>query len=529
MSFEQANDSGKFIAPLKWLILQDLRDVTFNDCSHYCLPDYFQNMAWYPDSDVTIGQRIDKDTFRILSAYRSSSLLDLIIENRGSWRKLKGLDILDTSVASRRRNNIQKTLLRSNLPVTSPDTPKHFTDGLERHVDTNSKTGYAWLHLLVESMNATLNYTISDNWGYRLKNGSYDGMTGYLHRKEIDVSGSSLIFLHERLEAAQFIGLSYPTRLVFIFREPPLSFENNLYILPFSRSLWMATGILLALILVALILSTKWDWRSERIKSSKKPNVSDNMLIVVGAFAQQGFGLQPRSIPSYVILLVLLASAVNLYTSYSANIAALLRSTSDSIQGLKDLLDSPFECGSEDIVYSRRIFKVHTDPVRRAIFDQKVETKSGKSNWLPSKEGIERLRHGSFAFNMEAGPAYKIIQDTFEEHEKCGLHEIRSLGTFRPTFAITKQSPYGEIFRVNAMKIEERGLKMREMARLYTQKPVCSGSSNSFVSVGIRECHFPIYIVMCGSMLSIWFLLMEIIWKRSFRTNQEAIVDDMPE
>jgi hypothetical protein len=42
-------------------------------------------------------------------------------------------------------------------------------------------------------------------------------------------------------------------------------------------------------------------------------------------------------------------------------------------------------------------------------------------------EGVEKIREGLFAFHMELGVGYKIIGQTFQEDEKCGLQEIQYL------------------------------------------------------------------------------------------------------
>lgn len=58
------------------------------------------------------------------------------------------------------------------------------------------------------------------------------------------------------------------------------------------------------------------------------------------------------------------------------------------------------------------------------------------------------MRQGFFAFFMETGPGYKIIQETFEEDEKCGFREMYFIEHFDPMFTIVKKSPYVEIIRV---------------------------------------------------------------------------------
>lgn len=92
--------------------------------------------------------------------------------------------------------------------------------------------------------------------------------------------------------------------------------------------------------------------------------------------------------------------------------------------------------------------QLEKDPVRRGIIDQKIEPKGGKSNWMSADDGIKNVRQGFFAFFMETGPGYKIIQETFEEDEKCGFREMYFIEHFDPMFTIVKQSPYVEIMRV---------------------------------------------------------------------------------
>lgn len=44
--------------------------------------------------------------------------------------------------------------------------------------------------------------------------------------------------------------------------------------------------------------------------------------------------------------------------------------------------------------------------------------------------------HGLFAFHMEVSTGYKLIEETFYEHEKCGLKKIDFLNLIDPWFVI---------------------------------------------------------------------------------------------
>lgn len=59
-----------------------------------------------------------------------------------------------------------------------------------------------------------------------------------------------------------------------------------------------------------------------------------------------------------IVIFMLLVLFLSLYAAYTANIVALLQSTSDSIKNLKDLMNSPLKIGIHDIVYNRYFFGV---------------------------------------------------------------------------------------------------------------------------------------------------------------------------
>lgn len=77
-----------------------------------------------------------------------------------------------------------------------------------------------------------------------------------------------------------------------------MSTVNNIFTLPFQRNVWIAIGIFLVLVFCLFSLSIKWEYHQnkEMTKSvvywkesdSTKPTTSDNLLILLSAFVQQG-------------------------------------------------------------------------------------------------------------------------------------------------------------------------------------------------------------------------------------------------
>lgn len=141
-------------------------------------------------------------------------------------------------------------------------------------------------------------------------------------------------------------------------------------------------------------------------------------------------------------------SLIFIYTSYAANIVALLQSTSYNIRTLSDLLNSDMELAVEDTPYSHFFFSTETEPIRKKIYETKIAPPERKPNWVNASYGVSRMRRRLYAFHMEVGTLYEHVKDTFYEHEKCGLIEISYLRVIDPWHVIPKHSPYKEIFKV---------------------------------------------------------------------------------
>ncbi|KAJ8676245.1 hypothetical protein QAD02_012031 [Eretmocerus hayati] len=507
----RANAESMFATPFKWFAFAT--DASDDNV----VTELFSEMDLYPSSDLILWQR-GQSSGRLVSIYRTDVNDSLRMEERGHWDEGKmQLDVVDDRVASRRRRNLYGALVRSSLVVTEPDTLNHLTDYKDQHVDTITKCNYPWMLNLIKMMNATVSFRLTHTWGYMTPNGSWDGMIGMLDRGEIDIGGTSTFILKDRISVVRYIALTTPSRSRFIFRQPPLSSVENLFRLPFNNSVWLVIIMLLLLFLFLLYPAMRFEWsRYELSGHENKPNLSDDLLVVVGAASQQGFWYEPRSLSTRLVVLVALLAAVSLYAAYTANIVALLQSTTSSINTLQDLLNSPLDLGAQDTVYYRHYFNHFKDPVRKAIFERKVEPRgSRKNNWLTIEEGIERLRNGYFAFHSVAGKVYKIIQETFEESEKCGFQEIDYLNVFDPCFVAQKRTPYLELFRVGLVRLHECGLRTREMTRLYTEKPICN-SGRRLLSVGLTESYGAFVALGFGILLAFVILVAEFVDKKLY-------------
>lgn len=141
-------------------------------------------------------------------------------------------------------------------------------------------------------------------------------------------------------------------------------------------------------------------------------------------------------------------SLIFIYTSYTANIVALLQSTSQSIRTLSDLLNSDIELYAEDVPYSHYYFSSATEPVRKKIYETKMAPAGKPPHFVNLSYGVSMMQKGSYAIHSELGVANKHIQDTFYDHEKCGLVRMAFIQVADPLHCAPKNSPFKEIFKV---------------------------------------------------------------------------------
>nr|XP_026488289.1 uncharacterized protein LOC113394997 [Vanessa tameamea] len=212
-----------------------------------------------------------------------------------------------------------------------------------------------------------------------------------------------------------------------------------------------------------------------------------------------------------MVLLLLFVALTFLYTSYSANIVALLQSSSSQIRTLEDLLHSRIKFGVHDTVFNRHYFKTETEPVRRAIYKTKVAPPGTEPRFISMEKGVKEMKKGLFAFHMETGVGYKFVGKYFEEGEKCGLKEIQYLRVIDPWLAVRKNTQFMEMFKIGTKRLQEHGLQQRENHLLYEKRPKCVGRQANFVSVSMVDCYPALLLLTYGALLAVVVTIIEII------------------
>ena len=137
-----------------------------------------------------------------------------------------------------------------------------------------------------------------------------------------------------------------------------------------------------------------------------------------------------------------------LYSAYTANIVSLLQSPTKHIRTLEDLYKSKIKLTAEDSQVNHVYFSSAEDPLQRKVYLEKLAPPNQKHNFINKSIGIANVRKGMYAFIMEESGAYKVIEDTYYEHEKCELLNIEYVRLTDPFVVVQKRSPYMEILKV---------------------------------------------------------------------------------
>ncbi|XP_035786602.1 ionotropic receptor 75a-like [Anopheles albimanus] len=527
---------ARLYTKFRWLLV-DSRVVTAPDWQQWQASSYLELLKHCPvlvSSEVFAIVHENEHAVRVVQVYRVTRDTELLVEDFLRWRtdvngaRMVREDLRTERVTAVRRQNLRGHTLRASMVITNPETIHHLTDYRDKHIDTITKVNYILTNYLATYLGASVNYSRVTTWGYyNSTTGLWDGMIGELVHDVADLGASPLFFTTDRIAVIEYLAMTSETRSKFIFRSPKLSYTDNVFVLPFDTNVWVC---IIAVIVGSslLLLLTLWaEWRVTRSEVANAPqananaaillpNLRDTLLMMYGASCQQGSAMLPSSCSARAITMLIFTVLMFLYASYSANIVALLQSPSTKIRSLEDLLASRLKFGVHDTVFNRYYFTHATEPTRKALYEQKIRGGGGASGdaFLNLEQGIERIRQGLYAFHVEQGVGYKVISETYQEDEKCGLQEIQYLQVIDPYYAIQKHSPFKEHIKIGLFRLNEHGIQYRENAKLYTKKPKCSGGGGKFVPVSMVDVEPAVWIILWGTGLAMAFFLAECLYRR---------------
>ncbi|XP_069681535.1 ionotropic receptor 75a-like [Periplaneta americana] len=474
---------------------------------------------------VQINSRIDQNNFAgspdvlLLDIYKTSMMQPLNVSITGvaflsddkEDDEIPRVLFAKRAEITKRRGDFHGAHFKTATVLLYPEDFTTWDDLRLRHIDKWSKIHWPIYGYLAEQMNYSFEVTYQeDNYGW-LINGSFDGMMGYMQREEVEFPSTGIFIRKDRFAVTSYAADTFSLRATTIFRQPSLSTVSNIFTLPFDSGVWMSCGVLCLAAVFILGLQIIWTVRQRVEKDMVNAEWSDVVTLVLGAICQQGYHMTPTSLGGRVTVFFLMLASLFLFTSYSANIVALLQTTSSAFKSIKDLTHSPMIIGVENQTYNRVYMKETTDPELREFYLRKVAP-LGEKIYRHATIGMADIKQTMHAFQVDTTAAYKIMSETYEEHEKCGLQEVDLFPAPVFTISTTRGSSLKEYFGQRVRWYREVGLLDRLFKIWMPQKTKCVSNSGGFVSVSLTEFYPAVLVLEYGTALAVAILLLEVLY-----------------
>lgn len=214
----------------------------------------------------------------------------------------------------------------------------------------------------------------------------------------------------------------------------------NIFVLPLDIVVWYSCGASLIIVFVVVLFQLLHPLVRQQISPY------DFGSFLWGVACQQGTHLEFPTLSARIIAFCTFLMFEAIFTSYSANIVALLQSPNEAIKDIYDLAESPLVLSIQDAPYNRLLYLNTNVSLVKSVYERKVEPQ-GTAGWICDPfEGIERIRTELLAFHVDNKAAYKAISQTYSEIEKCSLSEMHFLHLPLTTIPVEKNSPLRELF-----------------------------------------------------------------------------------
>uniref|UniRef100_A0A1B0CCX3 Putative glutamate receptor 1-like aedes albopictus n=1 Tax=Lutzomyia longipalpis TaxID=7200 RepID=A0A1B0CCX3_LUTLO len=372
----------------------------------------------------------------------------------------------------------------------------------KKHLDSAHRFTYTIVTYVKDMFNFSMPTMHSKSWGYP-KNGTFDGMIGFLMRGEAELGGSPGYIREERARVVDFTVGIWITRPCFIFRHPfKEGLISDVFIIPFTKYVWISIATVGVIWISFAGYIMYWEGFVENTGTEAKESPTH---VCAGSIAMQ--------------ILVLFAFFTFQY--YSASIVgSLLMEKPKTIKTLRNLIDSNLELGAEDILYTRDFFVRTTDPVAQELFRKRIKyvdkNNQEVENFLRPDVGMPKVKKGGYAFHIDVSAAYKIIRDTFTEREICDLVEIDLFPSysFMMISMVRKGSPYRKMMIYGMRKTVETGVAYRTKDFYQTPQPKCTRQMKATdLIVNVERLFSAHALLICGFLLSLIVLSVELLYR----------------
>ncbi|XP_039449505.1 ionotropic receptor 75a-like [Culex pipiens pallens] len=489
--------------------------------------DALGDVDLYVDAEIKVLVEDGDDQLKLYDVYNNGKSLggtlnvtfDRVVNVLPSGEIRFGRSIVDQKSKYLNRNNLSDITLRiGTISRKFPSADASVGDVLrflesyeERNVDTVVRIGYMLTQALQRDLNFEIQYTHYDS--------TTDNVIGAILDNRIDLSMSGTRAPNERMEHLTSVLYYMNYELAFIFKTPTSdSLLDSPFFRPFAPETWFAIflTILVGSIVIKINHSLEARYQEYSLDWTGPPWFSA-FVESLGHFCQQGAHLVARNLLGRLIQLVIMTCALVVYNYYSSVIFLTLIASPlmSDIRTLSKLADSRLQLGVEDTIEARDYF-LNSHTTHEASY--LARKKFTDHTWTRRDIGLERVRHGDYAYHCEKTDAFGWIRQNFDLQEVCDLNVLESKPPQPIGFLVRKDSPFRELFTLRFARMKELGIVRRFTEFWITKKPECF--SESVVSSVSFEGSFALFLLLiAGIVVALGAFTVEIglfreIWAR---------------
>ncbi|XP_050060032.1 glutamate receptor ionotropic, kainate glr-3-like [Aphis gossypii] len=468
---------------------------------------YLGNAYVLPDASVFLFLKTYDGVWEIWSGFRASKSDAIRVFEIGT----ASLNRMTIREMHDEKRNFRGVTLKSTSVIVEKDSFFGFDKKISSDLDVFAHMHYEMIVTLTNQLNFKTEITIVNDYGWYLGNGSFGGLIGLLQNEAIDFSATGVLIRTDRMSVIDFAVGIVELRTAAMFRQPSLSSVHNILLLPFTTDVWIGVcATFCVFVFTLMFLMRVNNYLGEKKYGSL--NVPEIVTLVHGAICQQGFNSTLTLISIRVVIAVLFFTSVFFYTSYSASIAALVQSNSNSIKSIKDIVESSMTFSTQISPYGKRYFEETEDSDLKKLYKTKMVPYGNKA-FVKTAEGMERIRTEFHGFMVEIMSAYQTISKEWREEEKCALGEIQLFKLPLLSIALVKKSGHKDIFKQKLIQQMEIGLSKRISNQWIPPKPSCGSSSRTkqYVSVSVKETFLTLAVFGFGICISLVIFILEIL------------------
>ncbi|KAF6205912.1 hypothetical protein GE061_020088 [Apolygus lucorum] len=489
------------------LLWSDTATIPKEAISHLLSPEYTDLFLAVPTTNDTDKVQVYNSKLDVSMIWDGREIQDYSRRPTLSGRVVRGMITLKDK---RRHNSNLVDILEEKSAETVDDNLMKFSFVLHQFLE--KMFDFRWhLHLsgsraigeVYVSRNGTLDYFMDGSQFGALK-------TGF-----VDVGLYPAEILPSALDSFEILPPLTTLRQFFVFSSPITALEPHMAYSMFSREVWLVSVCLALLMAMVSTISTQTAAFND--ENDKEFTFFTNVLIAVGALAQQGLERSSEKLSVRISHFFLLFLTLMLFMFYNTGfLIYTLNPTQKEIKSFKELIRRGYAVSAEDTPYNRfQLQGNYSHPSEWFHHNCQDGWGSCKTEiaFHNLSTGAEILKNTKTAFFGYASNIYGILEDITTDKEKGDLRELPvhkpyAVGTF-----VRKQFPYKELFRRGLLLLKEAGITFHEDQKWNFKKPDPLLDS-FFVIASLYSTSVAFILLFYGVFFSLVILLLEIFIKR---------------